>query len=174
MCLGCGRRIRLAGESKFPGYESVAPSPDEYRCFRCYYTSTPVQAKTPREPTALLPKAVKGVCRHCLRPLPPSNSGVSCSFGIDLWRKYKISCWDYFNLLNLQGGRCKICSISEDNFARKLHVDHDHNCCPGNRSCGKCIRGLLCPNCNIGLGKVKDDLMVIQSMINYLAVDTAL
>jgi hypothetical protein len=28
-------------------------------------------------------------------------------------------------------------------------VDHDHNCCPGQRSWRKCIRGILCHVCNI-------------------------
>lgn len=36
-------------------------------------------------------------------------------------------------------------------------VDHDHKCCAGNRSCGKCIRGLLCRQCNLLLGVAKDN-----------------
>ena len=34
-------------------------------------------------------------------------------------------------------------------------VDHDHACCPGNRSCGECIRGGLCRRCNLGIGYVE-------------------
>lgn len=34
-------------------------------------------------------------------------------------------------------------------------VDHDHACCSGDRSCGQCIRGMLCGSCNMGLGQVE-------------------
>lgn len=51
----------------------------------------------------------------------------------------------------LSPGTCEICKRGFDN----LHIDHDHSCCPGNYSCGKCLRGLLCPGCNSNLGWVE-------------------
>jgi hypothetical protein len=35
---------------------------------------------------------------------------------------------------------------SEGRFRSLLTVDHDHQCCPGARSCGLCVRGFLCPS----------------------------
>jgi Recombination endonuclease VII len=63
-----------------------------------------------------------------------------------------------------QDGCCYLCGQSLDLTQRRsardshsFHVDHDHGCCPGSRSCGKCIRGLACEPCNRGLGAFGDD-----------------
>lgn len=36
-------------------------------------------------------------------------------------------------------------------------VDHDHSCCPGETTCGMCIRGLAHSKCNMGIGCLDDD-----------------
>lgn len=59
---------------------------------------------------------------------------------------YCITPEEYEQMLTAQGGGCAICGRRPKN--RRLSVDHDHSCCPGTRSCGKCIRGLLCVQCN--------------------------
>ena len=53
----------------------------------------------------------------------------------------------YAALYAAQGGRCAICQRSTGQ-RKRLAVDHDHRCCPGPVSCGRCVRGLLCGPCN--------------------------
>ncbi len=71
------------------------------------------------------------------------------------WLKsaYGITVEDYDRMLTEQGGVCDLCKKVEDVFC----VDHDHSCCPGNKSCGRCLRGLLCSDCNLALGKFGSD-----------------
>ncbi|MFD9393982.1 endonuclease domain-containing protein [Streptomyces sp. NPDC060000] len=61
--------------------------------------------------------------------------------------KFHITVTFYKSLEELQEGRCAICRSpsAED---QGWNIDHDHECCPGIGSCGKCIRGLLCSMCN--------------------------
>lgn len=37
----------------------------------------------------------------------------------------------------------------------RLVTDHDHECCPGARSCGVCVRGIVCYDCNNIEGKIR-------------------
>lgn len=76
-----------------------------------------------------------------------------------LWSKYRLSLEGYKKLLHEQGGTCAICKSPSpaDIRASRFHVDHDHACCPGDKSCGKCVRGLLCRGCNTALGNFGDD-----------------
>jgi Recombination endonuclease VII len=50
----------------------------------------------------------------------------------------------------------------------RLCVDHDHRCCDSARSCGKCIRGVLCDACNSTLGRVHDDPQWLRKLADYL------
>jgi hypothetical protein len=50
------------------------------------------------------------------------------------------------------------CAMGGEPFteASVICVDHDHACCPDSmKSCGKCVRGLLCSGCNRALGIVE-------------------
>jgi hypothetical protein len=84
--------------------------------------------------------------------------------GEALKRKYGITLAQWENILMSQGGVCKICSSDSPRFV----VDHDHNCCKDKNTCGKCIRGIICENCNRALGLIKDSKETLKSMIEYL------
>lgn len=74
-------------------------------------------------------------------------------------RAYGLTVEQYQKMLDDQGHVCAICSKPETMLTRRLHVDHDHSCCAQTaKSCGKCIRGLICHGCNTGLGSFNDDL----------------
>lgn len=70
-------------------------------------------------------------------------------------------------LLDKQNGMCAICGESLEG-KKRLFVDHDHSCCPGVTSCGKCVRGLLCRHCNPMLGYARDSVENLERAIEYL------
>lgn len=86
----------------------------------------------------------------------------------NLWSNYRIRLSDYYKLLEDQNFACYICGGTSSDGDRKLAVDHDHSCCPGKKSCGKCVRGLLCGNCNRLLGNAKDSRTILLNAIKYL------
>jgi hypothetical protein len=83
-----------------------------------------------------------------------------------LKRNYGITIEVYEQMLESQGGVCKICKNPEFEVDKKkgklkdLAVDHCH-------TTGK-VRGLLCGRCNTSLGKFKDDPALLRSAILYL------
>lgn len=88
-----------------------------------------------------------------------------------MWNRYRIRKSDYEAILERQGGVCAICGgAGRDGY--RLDVDHDHSCCPGESSCGKCIRGLLCGSCNRALGMFGDDPNRMLNAIEYLSRST--
>lgn len=90
-----------------------------------------------------------------------------------LRQNYGITTADYERLLLAQGGRCAICRIEpcdsvHTTSRRFLHVDHDHSCCVASKSCGQCVRGLLCGRCNNALGHFADDPVLLMSALDYI------
>ena len=57
---------------------------------------------------------------------------------------------------------CHVCHSREN-----LVVDHDHNCCPGERSCGECVTGVLCHGCNLALGFTYEDPARLRALARY-------
>jgi hypothetical protein len=103
-----------------------------------------------------------------LTPLEERGQGRGASWVWQLRTRYKMTVQQYDEKLQQQGGGCAICG-EVNASGRRLHVDHDHECCPGGTSCGQCLRGLLCSKCNVGLGQFKDSPRLMLLAIEYLA-----
>lgn len=77
---------------------------------------------------------------------------------------YGITHARYEEMVEMQGGRCAICEESlktvESKNVKHYCVDHDHKT-------GQ-VRGILCTNCNFGIGHFKDDETRLQSALMYI------
>ena len=76
-------------------------------------------------------------------------------------RRYKFTVEEYEILLAEQGNGCAICKAITGSNGKRLSVDHNHQT--------GVVRGLLCDDCNIGLGKFKDNPSLLAKAINYLS-----
>lgn len=74
--------------------------------------------------------------------------------------KYGITLANYTEIFNKQNGNCAICGINQSELKKKLSVDHNHD--------NKKVRGLLCHQCNVGIGMFKDSPDILKKAIRYL------
>jgi hypothetical protein len=80
------------------------------------------------------------------------------------WEKHGITEEYYRSLLSIYNGNCHSC-LSRP----ATNIDHDHACCLGTHSCGKCVRGILCSQCNTSLGLLGDNIVNIKNLLRYLS-----
>lgn len=86
-----------------------------------------------------------------------------------LLARYGLTAELYAAMVEAQGAVCAICGRPDTkHHSPLLKMDHDRTCCPEGRSCGKCVRGLLCSACNTALGLFCDNPEILQSAIDYL------
>jgi hypothetical protein len=84
-----------------------------------------------------------------------------CMRHYEMQRKYNLAPEDYEKILQKQNNVCAICNNPAVNGnSKSLAVDHDH--ATGN------VRGLLCSNCNRGIGLLGDNIEILKSAITYL------
>lgn len=85
------------------------------------------------------------------------------------WRGADTTGFDYQAMYEAQHGRCRICGRRERakiargrrRRIRALSADHDHR--------SRKIRGLLCRNCNHGLGYFRHDPQLLRRAATYLS-----
>jgi hypothetical protein len=73
--------------------------------------------------------------------------------------RYGVTCAQYEQMLEEHGGVCAICAGTNPS-GQRLSVDHDH--------ATGAVRGLLCHACNAGIGKLRDDPVLLRAGANYL------
>lgn len=81
-------------------------------------------------------------------------------------RKHGITRAQKNEIAQAQGG-CAICK-HPDPGGKGWVVDHDHACCPGEKSCPQCRRGVLCQWCNNVLGYAFDRPQILRAAAAYL------
>ena len=81
-----------------------------------------------------------------------------------LFTQYGLTPEDRQRMIADQHGKCAICQnpfdLSKGTFHGAVHVDHNH-------STGK-VRGLLCSQCNFGVGNFKEKIKTLKNAIEYL------
>lgn len=109
-----------------------------------------------KNPTRSYPNGKRqGKCKECSKEdYLPHNRKSS-------WKRKGLNPEKVLDLLENHNGRCDICGTKTPlGQGECFKVDHDHKS-------GK-LRGLLCNNCNCGLGHFKDDPVRLRKAIKYL------
>lgn len=111
-------------------------------------------------------KAWNAACQRAFRATP---QGRAFTRRMNL-RGKGITPERYDEILASQGGVCAVCGTSESGYnqhgKQSFCVDHDKSCCPGDKCCGRCVRGLLCHNCNRAEGLLQGKAAALAA---YLA-----
>jgi hypothetical protein len=107
--------------------------------------------------TPVLTRVGKAVCESCR---VDRRDGAERDRRRTL-RKYGITEADWDRMLTEQGGRCAICRTdTPGGRGERWHIDHSH-------ATDK-VRGLLCHNCNVGIGNFQDAPALLRSAAAYL------
>lgn len=88
-----------------------------------------------------------------------SSNGKYITANGKLKLRYGITLEEYNKMFKDQNGECRICGTKE-NRNKRFSVDHDHET--------RKVRGLLCFECNKGLGGFRDNTIFLMQAIKYL------
>lgn len=111
------------------------------------------------------PKGVTSCCKDCRRAKDKINWVPRKQAEYKLKTQYGLSLEDYADMYVLQQGRCAIClqeetARSNKGYVKSLAVDHCHTT--------GAVRGLLCNKCNVGIGYLDDNIIILHNAIKYL------
>lgn len=75
---------------------------------------------------------------------------------------------EWLEMWEAQDGCCYLCGDNIDPTGESAVIDHDHSCCPRNKSCAKCRRGIACHRCNRGIGFFNDSAELMRRVADNL------
>jgi hypothetical protein len=132
------------------------------RCRVCGKFKTPDQFNRDASRTS----GFSSQCKEC-STLYHKNRDLAKKIKAQIIRKntnlkyhYGVTLDSYGEMLASQNGLCAICGRSPELFNRAFAVDHDH--------ATNIVRGILCPDCNRGLGGFHDDPDLLRKAADYL------
>lgn len=162
--------MAASGASLPPGNTSSSPTVSSEGTLRC---STCKDHKAPEEfakdPKHIARGGRSYRCKACCRTFANTrhaermadDEGYAHGRRESYFRKtYGITQEHRAALLSAQGWECAICRASLLGYGQGTHTDHCHT--TGN------LRGMLCTNCNRGLGHFKDNPELLTAARDYL------
>lgn len=155
-CKACARTRSEASRRKrgiAPKKESPVPIPEGYKwCPDCGEIKS--VKFFPR--TQARVSGRHSYCKPChIKRGVVSREGSGGTREYHLRRRYGLTEVEFREMLRSQGDVCAICREPDPR-----HVDHDH--------ITGAVRGILCFNCNGGLGQFKDDVDRLSNAVSYL------
>ena len=108
-------------------------------------------------------KSASSFCKDRKAKHKLSSYCRECKREASLITKYGLSSKDWDKMFKKQSNQCAICGR---NTPTKMGwvVDHDHKT-------GK-VRGIICDYCNVGIGRLMDDPVIVGAALNYLSSGT--
>lgn len=110
-------------------------------------------------------------CRECGRAYARTwhQANADKVRGMNIKKRYNMTLEEFNAMLDRQGGLCANPACTES----ATDIDHDHACCPENgRSCGKCVRGILCNGCNVAEGRLRSNPALMLGLAEYVIMNT--
>ena len=100
---------------------------------------------------------LRPTCKACRKAEPYNPKAQLNRY---LKSTYNLTLHQYDEMLLKQNGSCAICETSDPGTFGRFCVDHNHETNE--------VRGLLCNQCNIGLGALQDNPIILLKAVQYL------
>lgn len=162
IALGHRKNCRVCGELKFVAEFPAGPSckgGSAHECVECFSIR---HLKWRRDNAAHVRNRARQTMRN-LRSRHDKDKQAAIARKSRLKTKYGMSPEDVNLMRSAQSNKCLICTeeFSKTAWGRRAAIiDHDH--------VTKKVRGILCSNCNRGLGMFSDNPEIMQAAISYL------